>query len=430
MMMRATSALVMIFLAALAAVGQSPQSSAPGQFDWPQWQGPDRNAICRETGLMHRWPSDGPPLLWKTVGLGIGFTTPSIAQGRIFTMGNIDQDESVMALDEHNQGKLLWSTVIGPVRSNGKGYPGPRCTPTVDGNFIYALGLNGDLDCLEAATGKIHWHKDLVKDFGGRMMSGWGFSESPLVDGDTVICTPGGSSATLVALNKQTGDVVWKAGIPNAGGAGYSSIVIADVDGLKQYVQLLGKEVVGVDARDGRFLWKYARVANKVANIPTPIVHGNLIFCSTGYEAGSALLRLVRSGEDIKVEEVYFLSAKVLQNHHGGLVLVGDYIYGGHGHNRGEPICVKLENAEVTWKASPIGEGSAAVLYADGDLYLRYQNGVMALVEASPTAYKLVSRFNLPDNSGQPSWPHPVIAHGHLYIRDQDTLLCFDVKHH
>jgi outer membrane protein assembly factor BamB len=406
-------------------------SADAGSFDWPQWQGPDRNALCKEIGLLQKWPSNGPPLLWTATGLGEGYSTPSIANGRVFTMGNIKSQECVLALDENDQGKLLWSTPVGPVRADGGGYPGPRSTPTVDGDLLYALGINGDLVCLEAATGKLRWRKDLVKDYGGHMMSTWGYSESPLVDGEKLVCTPGGRGATLVALDKLTGTEIWKAAVPEGDRAAYSSIVIAEVDGLRQYVQLVGKGVVGIDARNGRFLWRYDRVANKVANIATPIVRGNLVFCSTSYKAGSALLRLTRHGEDIQMEPVYFLPGTVLQNHHGGLVLVDNYIYGGHGQNAGAPECINLQTGKLMWKKDHgPGDGSAAVLYADGKIYMRYQNGILALIEASPAAYHEISKFHLPHNSGKPSWPHPVIANGKLYIRDQDSLMCFDIKAH
>jgi outer membrane protein assembly factor BamB len=363
--------------------------------------------------------------------LGVGFSTPSISDGRIFAMGNIDQDECVLALDDNHDGKSLWTTPIGKVRSNGGDEPGPRCTPTVNGDLVFALGMNGDLVCLETATGKERWHKDLVKDFGGKMMSIWAYSESPLVDGDRVICTPGGARATMVALNKRTGDVLWQAKVPGGDGAGYASIVIANVGGIKQYVQLMQKGLVGIEADTGKFLWRYNRVANRVANIDTPIVQGDLIFSSTSYNAGSALIHLKRVDDGIKVEEVYFLPGNVFQNHHGGVVLVNGYIYGGHGQNNGAPTCINFKTGEVAWKKDHgPGTGSAAVLYADGELYFRYQNGVMALIDATPEGYRERSHFTLPDQSGQPSWPHPVISHGRLYIRDQDTLLCFDVTQH
>jgi outer membrane protein assembly factor BamB len=413
-----------------AALAAAADLSGPRSFDWPQWQGLDRNAVSREHGLLKAWPKGGPPLVWKVHGLGGGYSTPSVAAGRIFGMGFENGDEVVWALEEQT-GKELWTTRIAAAdRRIGYG-EGPRSTPTVDGDRLYALGVDGDLVCLETATGKEQWHKNLQTDFNGHMMSGWGYSESPLVDGDHLICTPGGKEATLIALNKLTGDVIWKAQVPQGDGAAYSSVVVAEVDGMRQYVQLLGGGIVGLDAASGRFLWRYDRIANRTANIPTPIVRGNFVFCSTGYNAGSALLRLVRRGDQVEAKEVYFLPAKVLQNHHGGMVLVGDYLYGGHGHNSGAPVCLDFRSGKVKWRQDrAAGGGSAAVLYADGELYFRYQDGLMVLVDASPAGYHEKGRFRLPDNSRQPSWPHPIIANGRLLIRDQDTLLCFDVKEH
>jgi outer membrane protein assembly factor BamB len=298
----------------------------------------------------------------------------------------------------------------------------------VDGDMVYAVGTSGDLVCLDAAKGQIRWRKNYVTDLGGRVMSSWGFSESVLVDGDRVIGTPGGDNAALVAFNKKNGAVLWRSAVQGGGGAGYASVMIAEVGGIKQYITWLGRALVGVDARTGRLLWKYAKVANKTANIPTVIVRDDLVFCTTAYQAGSALLRLVPSGSTVKAEEVYFLDAQTLQNHHGGMVLVGDQVYGGHGHNRGDPVCVELMSGKVRWKERGIGRDSAAVLYADGHLYFRYQDGVMALVEANPERMVVKGQFRLPYDSGKPSWPHPVIANGRLYIRDQDALMCFNVK--
>jgi outer membrane protein assembly factor BamB len=420
-------------LLGLAAVGLAADAPRPGAFDWPQWQGPERQAYCKETGLLKSWPKDGPLLVWQAKDLGGGYSTPSVAAGHIFGMGARNKDEYVWALDEAT-GRELWS-----VRINAQppqvGYgEGPRCTPTVDGDRLYAVGVGGDLVCLRVEDGKEVWRRNYGKDFQGRMMSGWGYSESPLVDGDKLICTPGADAAALVALDKNTGEVLWKAAVPRTGGAGYASIVVADVAGIRQYIQLLGQSggLVGISARDGKLLWRYNRMANGTANIPTPIVHDNYVFCATGYNKGSALLKLEPDGAGgIKAQEVYFLSGSEFQNTHGGMVLVGDYIYGGHGHNQGEPTCLEFKTGKVVWRGKPAGGGSAAVLYADGCLYFRYQDGVMALVEATAARYHQLSTFKLPAvGKGKPSWPHPIIANGKLYIRDQDGMLCYDVKQH
>lgn len=411
--------------------------------DWPQWRGPKRDAISDETNLLNSWPKEGPKLLWdsksftKGTYIGVGFSSLSLAKGRIYTMGDQSLDLPddtkkkakvcvVHCLDADN-GKLLWSTPIGPSR----GGDGPRCTPTVDGDRVYATSRTGTFACLDAATGKLHWKKEFEKDFGGRMMSGWDYSESPTIDGDKVVVTPGGDKAALMAFNKTTGEEIWRSEIPKTGGAGYASIVIAEVGGIRQYITLLGKSrgLVGVDAKTGKFLWNYAKIANGTANIPTSLVKGDLVFASTGYgDGGSALLQLVPDGKGgVDAKELYYFKSKELQNHHGGLVLLGDYIYGGHGHNDGRPFCLEMKTGKLMWGPEQgVGSGSAAVVYADGHLVFRYQSGPLALIEATPNGYKVKGSFQ-PKISGN-GWPHPVIANGRLYLRGQDQMQCYELR--
>lgn len=418
---------------ALLTVPMAAEAARPEVTDWPSWRGPNRDAVSTETGLLKSWSKTGPPLAWRVGGLGKGFASVAIADGRLFTMGERNGKCDLIALDLKD-GKELWATPV------GKG--SPNCTPTVDGERIYALDRNGDLLCAKTDTGEPLWRKNFKQDFGGRMESGWGYSESPLVDGDRLLCTPGAKDALIVALDKQTGSTIWKAAAPaNPGGkgqdgAGYSSIVISHAAGVKQYVQLTGRGVVAVAADDGRFLWSYNKIANGTANIPTPIVKDDYVFCSTGYgDGGAALLEIVRDGDGLKANEKYYYSAKELQNHHGGMVLVGDHIYFGKGHNNGFPVCVELKTGKITWGggknqirgAAGKGSGSAAVVYADGHLYYRYQNAVMALVEANPRQYKLKGTFELAAHNGE-SWPHPVIHDGKLYLRDQGDLLCYNIR--
>ena len=271
--------------------------------------------------------------------------------------------------------------------------------------------------------------KSFVANFDGKMMSNWGFSESPLVDGDRVIVTPGGDDAAIVALNKKDGTTMWKAAIPDGGGAGYASIMPAEVDGKRIYITFLGHALVGVAANDGKLLWEYKKVANSVANIPTVIVRGDIVFASTAYKAGAAVLRLVKKGTDIDVELIKFIDFKVLQNHHGGMVLVGDYVYCGHGHQNGAPICIEFATGNIAWRQDRgVGRGSAAVLYADGNIIFRWEDGTVGLVEANPKEFKMHGSFKQPDGSKAAAWSHPVIVHGKMYLRDQDVLLCYDVK--
>ncbi|MBI5394490.1 MAG: PQQ-like beta-propeller repeat protein [Verrucomicrobia bacterium] len=397
--------------------------------DWAQWRGPNRDGLCAETGLLKEWPAEGPKLLWKTTGLGRGYAGVAIAAGRIFTTGDREKSQWIIALDLKTQ-KELWAAKVGPGRPDG-----PRCTPTVDGNLVFGVGTHGDLLCADAATGKELWRVNFTNDFGGQMMTHWGYSESPLVDGNKLVCTPGAKNAALAALDKKTGKVIWKCAAPDFGaqgkdGAGYSSPVIGEGAGVRQYITLSGRGLVSAAAADGTFLWGYNRVANKTANIPTPVVNGDHVFCSSGYGTGAALLKLAASGNGgVKANEVYFLAAKEFQNHHGGMVMLGGHLYAGHGHNAGSPICIEWKTGKVAWGGEQPGPGtgSAAVLYADGRLYFRYENGVMALFEATPKACNLKGSFELASKLGK-SWPHPVIDDGKLYIRDQDVLLCYDVK--
>jgi outer membrane protein assembly factor BamB len=302
----------------------------------------------------------------------------------------------------------------------------------VDGDRVYALTTQGNLVCLNTTDGAIVWQKDIFKEFNGdtKKRTGFGgYAESPTIDGNKLICCPGGKTG-MVALNKLTGDVYWTCETPKSDGTGFASIVKTEVGGVKQYITFAHKQLglFGVDAETGKLLWNYNKVANGTANIPTPIVKGDEVFASTGYGTGAALLKLIPDGQHaIKAKEQYFLKGNQLQNHHGGVVMLGDYIYGGHGHNNGMPFCLAWKTGKFTWGPERgVGSGSAAVLYADGRLYYRYESGDMALVEATPKSYRLISSFR-PQIAGN-GWPHPVIYHGCLYLRGNDQILCYDIR--
>jgi outer membrane protein assembly factor BamB len=305
-------------------------------------------------------------------------------------------------------------------------------TPTVDGDRLYVLDPDGDLYCLSIDSGDVLWHRSYLEDFGGVMMSGRGYGESPLVDGEHLICTPGGPETTLTALNKRTGELIWHSTVPELGeagraGAGFSSPVLSTAAGVRQYVQLIGRGVVGVRASDGEFLWGYNALANQTANIPTPVVHGDLVFAANGYNAGSVLLKLAKQGNGVAAEVVYTLNGSRFQNHHGGVALLDGYIYGGHGSNNGLPTCLQLETGKLQWKRRGPGVGSAAIVYADRRLYFRYQNGVIALIAATTKGYELQGTFQLPGAGGD-SWSHPVVANGRLLLREKDSLFAYDVR--
>jgi outer membrane protein assembly factor BamB len=541
-----------------------------GQFDWPQWQGPDRTAHSKETGLLKEWPKEGPSLAWKVKGLGGGDSMPSVAGGRIYGMSHRGGDEFVWALSEKD-GKEIWAVRIAPALTTSwpQSKEGPSATPTVDGDRLYVMGLAGNVACLQVADGKIVWQRNLMADFGGKPPM-WSYRESPLVDGDKVICTPGGDETTMVALNKLTGETIWKAFVPDQAGAtqnrsqsanrpnvietdlllstldkdhskvisadelsaaptvlltldknqdgklsedevtpasaapsgqdqgrrrgrggvmrmmkshsamdanedgaldtteiknavaslqridanrdgkltedevgmkhfgpqdtgaAYSSAIAIDLGGQRQYVQFLAKTVTGVSAADGKLLWRYDKPANGMRlNISTPIYHDGHVFAASAYGAGGGLARLNKNANgEITAEEVWF--SKAMENHHGGVILHDGALFGANGGNGGGYMaCLDFKTGEVLWNERDsdkrrVTKGSVA--FADGRIYYRTEEGPIVLIEPSRKEYLERGRFSQPERTDKPAWAHPVIANGKLYIRDQDTLFCYDVK--
>jgi outer membrane protein assembly factor BamB len=386
--------------------------------DWPTWRGPKRDDISTEKNLLTEWPAGGPALAWKTTGCGSGYSSVSVANGRVFTMGDTPEGSTVRAFDEKS-GKPLWVSPI--VGKPGGNYEGPRCTPTVDGDSVYALGQFGDFVCLEAATGKERWRKNLGTDFGGKY-SGWNYTESPLVDGNLVLFTPGGKKGAIVALDKKTGSLLWQS-TEFTDGAQYSSLVPADINGVHQYIQLTAESVAGVDAATGKLLWRAER-KGATAVITTPIYANNEVYVTSGYGVGCNAFKITKDASGFKTEELY--ANKNMANHHGGVILLGDYVYG-FSDGKGW-VCQEFKSGDLKWNEKGVGKG--AISYADGHFYCRAESGkgVMALIEATPDGYKEKGRFEQPDRSTKNSWPHPVIANGKLYLRDQDILLSYDVQ--
>jgi outer membrane protein assembly factor BamB len=388
--------------------------SGPTGDDWPQWRGPDRDGLSRETGLLPSWPSGGPPRVWKASGLGTGYSTVTVADGRIFTLGATRDLEYVLALDERT-GKELWRTRIGGRYENSRG-DGPRGAPTVDGARVYALGGNGDLACVEASTGKVVWHVNLLSRFSAGNIS-WGISESPLVLPDRVLVNAGGRGGSLAALSKEDGSTLWAT---ESDEAGYSSAVVADIRGVRQAVFFTGERVLGVRTDSGAVLWSYRRVSNRTANVATPIVRGNFVFVSSDYGTGCALLEIQGDESGTSAREVYF--HQDMKNHHASSVLVDDTLFG---FSSSILTALDFATGKVLWRDRSVGKGSLVV--ADGRLYLFGENGVVGLAEATRAGYRETGRFEL-QTSGSPTWSNPVVANAKLYLRDQDTLYCYDVK--
>jgi len=395
--------------------------------DWPQWRGLNRDGHSRETGLMKEWPKEGPKLLWQIDDLGSGYSTPSIFGGRIYLMSNKGlEDEFVDALDVKD-GKKLWSVRVGKVGNPEQkpSFPGARSTPTVDGKIIYALGSDGDLVCLESDTGKMRWKKSLRSDFGGTPGT-WAYSESPLVDGNALVCTPGGKDATVVALDKRSGDVIWKSAVPGGDAAGYASLIVANTGGIRQYVAYTANGLVGVDAKSGKFLWRYDKTKGAQGmSMQTPVFRDGYVF-SGGARAGAAAVLLKALQGSVSAEEAYY--DPKLPTAIGGTVLVGEHLYG---CSQTALMCVEYKTGKILWTERSIAP--ASLCYADGLLYLHGEGGDVALVEASPEAYRERGRFAPPNqpkhgSAMEKSWAYPVIADGRLFIRDLNTLWCYGVK--
>jgi len=389
--------------------------------DWTQWRGPHRDGKSAETGLLDHWPAGGPRLLWHAKNLGSGYSTPSAAAGRVYMLVNQDpQHEELIALSLAD-GTQQWATRIGGVGENrGPQYPGARSTPTLDGQRLYALGSDGDLVCVGTQTGEVQWHKNLKADFGGKP-GAWAYAESPLIDGNVLLCSPGGSSATVVALNKQDGSLIWKSPIPEADDASFSSPVVATVEGVKQYVLFLAKGVVGLNAQTGEVLWRYNKTADEAANIPTPVVSAEFVYTGAS-RVGGGLVSV--SGKTAPPKEIYF--AKSLPTGIGGSILIDGYLYGASGPTL---MCAEYATGKVMWQDRSIG--ACAVVAADGKLYLHGENNEVALVKVSPESYQELGRFtppDAPDHGKAKAWSYPIIVDGKLLVRDVGSVWCYDIR--
>jgi outer membrane protein assembly factor BamB len=378
------SGLVLLFAVAGQVMGQAGAN-------WPQWRGPNRDGVSKETGLLKQWPENGPPLVWKASGAGRGYSSFAVANGRLYTMGLRGDREVLVAFDIAN-GKEAWATPHGGAFRNDQG-DGPRGTPTVDGDRVYALGGNGDLSASNIT---------------------WGISESPLVLGNKVLVNAGANNASIVALNKENGAVIWKS---QSDEAGYSSAIPLQVNGGTQVVFFTGARAVGLDVNDGKLLWEYRKPSNRTANVATPIARGNRVFISSDYGTGGGVVEIK---PDNTAQEIYF--TKDMRNHHSSSILVGDYLYG---FSSAILTAMKFDTGEIAWRDRSVGKGS--LVFADGHLYAFSENGVVGLIEATPEGYREKGRFKIQQES-LPTWAHPVVAGGRLYLRDQDTIYAYDVK--
>ena len=388
-------------------------AQTPAGTDWPQWRGPERNGISRETGLLKQWPAGGPTRLWRVTNLGGGYGSLAVKGDRIYLQMMVGRQSAVASLNRSN-GQIVWSRAIGSSSNNDRG-SGPRGTPTIDGDRLYVLTESGDLACLRLADGTPLWQKNVLQEQRGRNIQ-WLLSQSPLVDGNTVILSPG---TGVAAMDKMTGKTVWTTkGLKDE--AAYSSVIAADVQGVRTLMTFTASAAVGVRASDGKVMFRYPKAANGTANIATPVFFDNKVFFTSGYDTGAALLGLTAEGGEVKAQEIYF--TRNMKNHHGGVVLVDGTIYG---FNDSILTALDFDTGNLLWRDRSVGKGS--ITYADGNLYVLSENNIMGLVEASPTGYHENGRFEIPD-SGLNSWAHPVVSGGRLYIRNQNSLAAYDVK--
>jgi outer membrane protein assembly factor BamB len=408
-----TSRLIASIAFAVASAVFLPAQTTPG--DWPQWRGPDRNGVSRETGLLQEWPSGGPAVAWSASGLGAGYGTVAVKGTRVFVQGLRGRQTMLHGLDR-GSGKYLWSKNLGSGGGNDRG-SGPRSTPTIDDDRVYVLTETGELFCLRE-DGTQLWQRNILREFSGSNIT-WLLSESPLVDGDRLIVTPGGRQAGLVALDKMTGKTIWAAKELNDD-AGYASVVPVEVQGIRAYTTFTSAAAVGVRASDGKVMWRYPQAANGTANITTPVVHGNQVFYTSGYGTGAGLVSLRAQNGELVAQETYF--TRGMQNHHGGVVLVNGTIYG---FSNAILAALDFATGKTLWQNRSVGKGSVA--YADGRLYMLSEDNVVGLAEVTPKGYRETGRFQIADQ-GLPSWSHPVVSGGRLYIRNQNILTVYDVR--
>lgn len=403
---------------ALLAVGAAPpqQSKAePKALEWSQFRGPKRDAQSTDTGLLKQWPAGGPPLAWKAAGLGVGFSSVAHAKNRLYTLGEDGGKCNLLALNAAD-GKVVYKVPFGGAVTDPQGGPGPRSTPATDGTVVVAVAPTGEIVCVQAATGRVAWQKHLERDFGANR-PGFHFVESPLIDGNLVLLSPGG---TVVALNKMNGQQVWRSKRLK-GSTDYSSLSIAEMGKVKQYLVMTDKSVAGLLATTGAILWEGDFPGDR-AVVPTPVYNDGIVFVAAGYGVGCKAFKIALAGNQVKMVEAY--ANTQFQIHHGGMVMVDGHVYGLH--DQGTARCVKIDTGEVVWQDRGPGKGS--VIYADGHIIGRGEGGAVAMWEASPAGYKEKGRFTPPETNGNKCWAHPAVSGGMLFLREQGSLFAYNLK--
>ena len=385
--------------------------------DSPRWRGLNRDGKYAETGLLAAWPADGPKALWTINGIGEGFSSVSVANGAIYTTGMTHDAHTGILSSLSLDGALNWRIEYGAEWEGQQ--PGTRCCPTVDSGRVYVLSGHGVLVCVDAKTGKAIWQVDIAKKFGGTAPM-CGFAESLLIDGDNVICTPGGKDACVVALNKNTGETVWTtAGLSEQ--AAYCSPILVERGGLRLIITEPVQSIVGINAANGEVVWRQPFDENETMqnHSVTPVYADGLLYATSGHRKGGCMYELSAAGRSIALK----WQDTVLNTLHGGLVFLNGYVYGSACSQHW--ICLRASDGNVMYRERGIGMGS--LIYADGNFYCYGEKGALALVRAKPDAFEMVSSVKITSGEGQ-HWAHPVIANGRLYLRHGDTLTAFDIR--
>jgi outer membrane protein assembly factor BamB len=389
--------------------------STAGAADWPQFRGPGRDGTSAETGLMKQWPKGGPAELWSCAGLGMGYSSVAVVDGVVYTCGMIRGQGYLFAID--SQGKIKYKVDYGPEWNKAGNSPGTRTTPTLDGERLYLMSGQGRIACCNAADGKRIWSVDTFEKFGGKNIR-WGIAESVLIDGEKAICTPGGKDATMVALNKMTGETLWTSrGLSQL--SAYCSPMLVERGGKRLVVTLVEKSLAGIDAGTGQVYWTMPHQVSYDIQAVSPLYKDGMVFVSNGYHHGSVGYAL--SADGTSAEQKW--TEKSLDIQHGGAVLVDGKVHGSS--TRGRWICLDLATGKVAFSDKLVGKGS--VIYVDGMLYGYGENGKVGLIRIKPDGYELVSSFQVKKGSDE-HWAHPAISDGRLYIRHGDVLMCYDIK--
>lgn len=378
------------------------------------WRGPNQSGVYEESGLLNKWPSSGPEILWTFNELGSGYSSPAFANDLIYLSGMEGSTGYIYALSE--SGKLQWKAAYGNEWADS--YEGSRATPMIVGHELYILSGVGDLSCMNAVHGKSIWKKNIFREYGGRNVE-WGINESVVIHGEKLICTPGGTKHNVIALDRHTGDLIWSSKGKGERSA-YCTPLLVRLGSRNLLITHTQNNILGIDADKGDLLWNYSHTNRYAVHPNTPIFREDQAFCFSGYGQGGVMLQLYQDGKSAGKKWI----GKTLDSRMGGAVVLNGKIYGSGDNNR-QWQCIDWDNGEVEYTSKDIGNG--AIIAADGKLFLYSQRGELALVKPGSSSFEILSETRVLHGTGQ-HWAHPVINKGKLFVRHGDTIICHKIK--